>query len=78
MASKKKDESAKTSLSLSDKIWSELTGFLLILIALFLIAALVSFNLSVGTSLGGRIGTSLSRTLFHILGFAAYFVPLLH
>jgi S-DNA-T family DNA segregation ATPase FtsK/SpoIIIE len=77
---RKKNGAPPKPLSLSDKIWSELTGVLLVLAAIFLIAAMVSFNLGATgaeRNLGGALGCSISFGFFEVLGLLGYILPLL-
>jgi S-DNA-T family DNA segregation ATPase FtsK/SpoIIIE len=82
MAKKNNNDKAapELPLSLSDKIWSELTGVLLFLVALFLIAVMVSYNLGATTAarnIGAALGSLLSSVCFNAFGLVGYFVPLL-
>jgi len=76
MAGKKNGAVAKP-LSLSDKVWSELTGVLLVLTAIYLVAAMASFNAGAAKNLGGPLGSSISAGFFEILGLLGYVLPLL-
>jgi S-DNA-T family DNA segregation ATPase FtsK/SpoIIIE len=79
MASKKNNAVTKP-LSLSDKIWSELTGVLLVLAGIFLVAAMVSYNLGAteaGRNIGGVLGSGISFSFFEVLGLLGYILPLL-
>ena len=67
MAGKKNNAVAKP-LSLSDKIWSELTGMLLLLLAIYLVAAMASFNAGAERNPGGPLGSSISSGFFGLLG----------
>jgi len=76
MAGRKNNAVAKP-LSLSDKIWSELTGVLLLLLAIYLVAAMASFNAGAERNLGGPLGSSISSSIFGLLGLIGYVLPLL-
>ena len=79
MAGRKNNAVAKP-LSLSDKIWSELTGVLLVLAAIFLVAAMVSYNFGAtepGRNIGGVLGSGISFSFFEVLGLLGYVLPLL-
>lgn len=76
----KKNSAVVRPLSLSDKIWSELTGVLLVLAAIFLVAAMVSYNLGAtdaGRNIGGVLGSGISFSFFEVLGLLGYVLPLL-
>ena len=63
----KKNGSTPKPLSFSDKVWSELTGVLLVLLAIYLVAAMASFNAGAARNLGGVAG---QRHQFGFLRFA--------
>jgi S-DNA-T family DNA segregation ATPase FtsK/SpoIIIE len=76
----KKNGAVPKPLSLSDKVWSELTGVLLLLAAIFLVASMVSFNLGAteaGRNIGGALGSNVSFSFFEVLGLVGYILPLL-
>jgi S-DNA-T family DNA segregation ATPase FtsK/SpoIIIE len=74
---RRKSENPEPPLSRADRVWAELTGALLVLLALFLVASMVSFNLRAQANLGGKLGVFLSTVLFAGLGLAAYLAPFL-
>jgi len=77
MPNKKESARAKANQSRADKVWSELTGFLLVLAALLLLATLLGSNLGFEKMVGGSQGARVSRFLLGQFGLVAYFIPVL-
>jgi S-DNA-T family DNA segregation ATPase FtsK/SpoIIIE len=73
----KKNGAVPKPLSFSDKVWSELTGVLLVLLAIYLVAAMASFNAGAERNLGGPLGSGISSGFFRLLGLIGYVLPLL-
>jgi S-DNA-T family DNA segregation ATPase FtsK/SpoIIIE len=77
MPSKKESAKSKSAPKIADKVWSELTGFLLVLAALVILALLLGSCFRFENIIGGSQGTRVSRFLLAQFGLVAFLIPVL-